>query len=175
MFNPTVLMACLTTGLTKSCNAIKSGGSNFLYLADRVDVDTITIGLDGEVTGITMVAAAVFYKFEFAANQSQFLEALTNEGGTQVTQTYNMIWESWDQNQRNKLMEMANCNCGMVAIHGENTGLSWIWGYDETEEVYLFTGDRDSGTAKSDTNQVAPVLQALATKYARRFDAVIPV
>ena len=66
----------------------------------------------------------------------------------------------------------------MVAIHGENTGLSWIWGFDETEEVYLFTGDRDSGTAKSDTNQVAPVLQALATSYARDFtlgQAGIPV
>lgn len=168
-------MACLNSGLTKSCNAIKSGGSNFLYLADRVDVASQTIDIDGRVTGVTMVALAVFYKFEFAANKSQFLEALTNEGGTQITQTYNMVWESWDQDQRNKLMEMANCNCGMVAIHGENTGLSWIWGFDETEEVYLFTGDRDSGTAKSDINQVAPVLQALATKYARDFTGTIPV
>ena len=116
-----------------------------------------------------MVALGVFYKYEFAANQSQFLEPSTNEGGFQVTQTYNMVWESWDQAQRNSLEAMANCNCGMVAIHGENTGLSWIWGYDETEEVKLFTGDRDTGTAKSDTNQVAPVLQALATKYARQF------
>lgn len=168
-------MACLTSGLTKDCNAIKSGGSNFLYLADRQDVDSLTIGVNGEVTGVTMVALAVFYKFEFAANKSQFLEALSNEGGTQVLQTYNMIWESWTQTQRNKLMEMAQCNCGMVAIHGENTGLSWIWGFDETEEVYLLTGDRDSGTAKTDINQVAPVLQAAATQYAREFTGVIPV
>ena len=172
------MAGCLTGGNTKSCSAKKTGGSNYLYLTDRSNVVSLTIGANGEVTGITMVALEVFYKFEFAANKSQFLEAMNNEGGPQVTQTYNMIWESWDQAQRNVLTEMINCNCGMVAIHGENTGVSWIWGFDQTEEAYLFTGDRDSGTAKSDINQVAPVLQALATEYAREFtpgEAGIPI
>lgn len=163
------MAGCLTGGNTKSCSAKKTGGSNFLYLADRVNVASVTEDVDGKVTGITMAVGEVFYKFEFAPNQSQFLEALANEGGTQITQTYNMVWESWTQDQRNVLLEMANCNCGMVAIHGENTGLSWIWGLLETEEVYLFTADRDSGTAKTDVNQVAPVLQAISTVYAQEF------
>ena len=63
----------------------------------------------------------------------------------------------------------------MVAIHKENTGKSWIWGYKETEEVLLFTGTRDSGTAKSDPNQVTPVIQALATEFANEFTGVVPV
>jgi len=163
------MAGCLMGGNTKNCNAKKTGGSNWLYLADKSNVASITVGVDNEITGITMVVGEVFYKFEFAANKSQFLEALNNEGGPQVTQTYNMIWESWDQDQRNLLMDMINCNCGMVAIHSENTGKQWFWGYEETEEAYLFTGDRDSGTAKSDINQVAPVLQALATEYAREW------
>jgi hypothetical protein len=169
------MAGCLTTGLVKVCDAIKSGGASSLHLTDRTNVVSLTIAIDGTVTGITMVALEVFLKFEFKANSAQFVEDATNEGGLQVTQTFNQIWESFDQNQRNILMELAACNCGMVAIHRENTGKSWLWGFDETEEVYLFGANRDSGTAKSDPNQVAPVLQALATSFAREFTGVIPV
>ena len=172
------MAGCITSGLTKSCVDVKTGGSPFLYITDRTNVVSVTVGVNDEVTGITMVALEVFFKIEFASNQSQFLEALNNEGGAQVTQTYNMVWESWTQTQRNVLLEMVRCNCGMVVIHGENTGKSWIWGLAETEEAKLFTGDRDSGTAKTDVNQVAPVLQALATTYAQEFtlgEAGIPI
>ena len=169
------LMACMTNGLEKDCLAIKSGGSSSLHLADKADVASLTIDGSGVVTGLTMVTAKIFYKFVFAANSAQFLEDTNNEGGLQVTQTFNQIWESFNNTQRLALTELASCNCGMVAIHRENTGLSWLWGFDETEEVYLLTALRDSGTAKSDTNQVAPVLQALATSFAREFTGSIPV
>ena len=172
------MAGCLTGGNTNSCDDVKTGGSNFLYLAASSNVASVVTGVNDEITGITMAVGEVFYKYEFAANKSQFLEALNNEGGAQVTQTYNMVWESWTQDQRNSLLEMAACNCGMVAIHGENTGKAWIWGLSQTEEAYLFTADRDSGTAKSDTNQVAPVLQALSTTYAQHFtlgEAGVPV
>ena len=169
------LMACLTSGLPKVCDVVKSGGSSSLHLADRTEVVSLTIDGEGIVTAITMVATKLFFKFEFAANSAQFIEDGNNEGGLQVTQTFNQIWESFDQAQRNKLEEMAKCNCGMVAIHRENTGKTFLWGFDETEEVYLLTFLRDSGTAKSDTNQVAPVLQALATSIAREFTGTIPV
>ena len=172
------MAGCITSGLTKSCTDVKTGGSPFIYITDRTNVTSVTVGVNDEVTGITMVVAEVFFKLEFAANKSQFLEALNNEGGAQVTQTYNMVWESWTQDQRNVLLEMVACNCGMVVIHGENTGKSWIWGLNETEEAYLLTGDRDSGTAKSDINQASPVLQALSTTYAQHFtlgEAGIPV
>jgi hypothetical protein len=169
---------CLQAAFQRSCNVVKSGGSNFLYLANRTDVDDITIGVNGEVTGILMVGLGVFYKYEFAPNQSSYAEPSTNEGGFQATQTYNMVWESWDQTQWNAMMDMVACNCGMVVIHGENTGKVLIWGFDETEEAYFFSSDRNSGTAKSDTNQTPIVLQALATKPAREFTpglAGIPV
>jgi len=163
------MAGCLNGGNAKSCAAKTTGGSNFLYLADRVNVASVVEDVDGKVTGITMAVGEVFYKFEFASNQSQFVEDLSNEGGTQITQTYNMVWESWNQDKRNTLLEMADCNCGMVAIHGENTGLSYIWGLLETEEVKLFTANRDSGTAKTDVNQVAPTLQAISTIFAQEF------
>lgn len=168
-------MGCITSGRLKNCNAIKSGGVNELYLADKTEVDAQTIGVNEEVTGFTMAVGGVFYKFEFAADTAQFLEESDNTLGLIVTQTFNQIWYSRNQDQRNILMELFECNCGLVVVHTENTGVSWTWGFDETEEAYLRTATGDSGTAKSDGNQDAPVLIATATKLARTFTGAVPV
>ena len=172
-------MACLTNGRTRSCTTKISGGSNFLYLADWQDLASVTVGAGGDVTGITMVGPAVFYKYEFAPESAQFTEELTNENcATSVTQQYVMNWRGRNQNDRNQIMEFADCCCGMVAIHGENTGLAWIWGTSETEEVFLLTASGASGLAKADANQEIITLQAIATEKARVFtpgEAGIPV
>jgi hypothetical protein len=166
---------CLQAALDKACDAIKTGGVSELHFANWADYVSVTEDVDGKVTAITMQPATVFYEFNAKANSIQFVEDFTNEGGFQATQTLTQVWESFDQTQRNQIMDMAACNCGMICIHKENTGKRYIWGYKKTEEAYLFTGNRDSGTAKSDTNQVTPVVQALATELAREFTGVIPV
>jgi len=149
------MATCVTAGRTRNCSTAISGGVEFVYLVDKEDVASITIGANNEVTGIVMnPAPAVFFKFEFAPDTAQFTEALTNENcATSVVQTLVMNWRGRNQDDRNSIMELASCCCGMVAIHGENTGISWIWGFDQTEEVFLTAADGDSGLAKSDANQ----------------------
>lgn len=164
------MATCVTAGRTRNCASAISGGSNFLYIVDKQDVTTVTVGAGGDVTGITMGVGLVFYKFQFAPDTAVFAEALTNENcATQVVQTYTMNWRGRNQSDRNSIMELADCCCGMVAIHGENTGLAWLWGFDETEEAFLFSNDGTSGTVKSDPNEEVIVLQATATKKARVF------
>lgn len=164
------MATCVTGGRTRNCAASISGGSNFLYLTDKEDVATVTVGAGGDVTGITMVSTLVFYKFQFAPDTAVFTEALTNENcATQVTQTYVMNWRGRNQDDRNSIMELADCCCGMVAIHGENTGLAWLWGFDETEECFLTANEGTSGTAKSDSNEEIITLTAIATTKARVF------
>ena len=174
------MATCITGGRTRSCSTAISGGCNFLYLVDYEDVDSVTIGAGGDATGIVMnPISAVFYKFQFAPNTAVFTESITNENcATQVTQSFAMNWNGRNQTDTNSIMDLAGCCCGMVAIHGENTGLSWIWGYNETEEVFLSTVEGTSGTAKSDANQEILTLQAIATKKAVVFspgEAGIPV
>jgi hypothetical protein len=152
----------------------------FLYLVDYEDVDSVTIGVNGEATGIVMnPVSAVFFKFQFAPDTAVFTEELTNENcATQVIQQFTMNWRGRNQTDRNSIMELASCCCGMVAIHGENTGVSWIWGYNETEEVFLLSDSGTSGTVKSDANEEILVLQATATAKAVEWttgEAGIPV
>jgi hypothetical protein len=163
---------CVTSGLLRDCNTRKTGGSSGLWVANREDVLSITQDPTGEVTAITMAAAAVFYKVEFASNQSNWNEAFASG---EVLQQYTFVSESRYQAQRNFLQGLIDCNCGLVAIHKENTGKSWFWGFEEGEEANLLTDTGDSGTAKSDVNQETVVLQASATIKANEFTGVIPV
>jgi hypothetical protein len=169
-------MGCITSGVTRDCTTKISGGSNLLYIADRADIASLTYDVDGSVNGITMVATKVFFKFAFAPNTSGFTETTANENGaTQVTQEYVFSLRGRSQAYRNAVEELTNCNCGMTIIHGENTGLLWIWGYDETEEAFLTANVGTSGVAKTDPNQEAVTLTAIASKKALVFADTVPV
>ena len=169
-------MACLTSGRIRDCAGAISGGVQNMYLTDTQDIDTVTVGIGGDVTGITMLAAAVFYKYDYAPDTASFTEELTNENcSTLVTQQFTMNWRGRSQTDRDQIMEFANCCCGMTAIHTENTGIAWIWGWKETEEIQLLTSSGTSGVLKSDANEEVIVFQATATEKARTFTGVIPV
>ena len=170
------MAACLTAGRNKpACDTLISGGVKEIYMVDRSDVDTITVGVGGDVTAITMLAAAVFFKFEFASNTAQFTDTLDNTAGTIVTQLIRMTWKGRSQDDINAIMALAACQCGLVVIHVENNGNTYIWGADETEEALLLNSNGDSGTLKSDPNQEEVFIQAIATKKARTFTGTIPV
>ena len=164
---------CVTSGLPKDCNIKKTGGSSGLWVANLQDVGVLTSDPTGEVTDVAMIGGAVFYKIEFASNQSNWNEAASASG--EIVQQYTFISESHYQAQRNFIQGLIECNCGLVVIHKENTGKSWIWGYLEGEEANLLTATGDSGTAKADTNQETVVLQASATIKANEFTGTIPV
>jgi len=166
-------MGCLTSGLTNPCTLKKTGGSKQLHLANKADIDTITQDPTGEVTGVTMLLGAVFFKVQFAANQAGFTENVDANG--QVTQAYTFVSESRYQTQRNFIQSLVDCGCGVTVIHAENTGKSMFWGYEDTEEAFLLSAEGVTGTAKSDPNQETVILQALATTKANEFTGTIPV
>lgn len=169
-------MGCITSGTTRDCTTKISGGSNLLYIADRADITSLAYAVDGSVNAIVMDVGKVFYKFAFAPNTSGFTETTANENGaTQVTQEYVFSLRGRSQVYRNAVEELTNCNCGMTVIHGENTGLLWIWGYEETEEAFLTANVGTSGVAKTDPNQETVTLTAIASSKALVFGATVPV
>ena len=167
------MAVCVTGGSVKNCNTPKIGGSNFLYLSDRQSIASRADGVLGEVTDYVMVPTEVFHKFEFASNQSNFVE--TTDASGVVTQVYTFVLQARDQEKRNIINRLSKCGCGVTVIHGENTGKVWTWGFDDTDEAELLTNVSDSGTAKSDINTMTVTLQAIATEEAREFTGTIPV
>ena len=168
-------MACITAGRSRSCTDKLTGGNITLYVADRNDVDTVTTDPTGEVTAVTMLAAAVFYKLEFRRDTAQFTETANNENGLLIDQQFLAVFAGRKQADRNVIQELLECQCGLVVIHKENTGRSWFWGFEEGEEAFATANTGDSGTAKGDLNQESITLSATASTKAVEFTGTVPV
>lgn len=153
-------MGLLTSGRSTNCgaDACSGGIADDLYLANACEVDSVQIdGVSGKATGITMVDPAnVFYPYDFRDYTAVFNETLTvnqENGNISVEQTFTMIWPCRNHADRTLIMDMAQNSGGMVAIHGENTGIYWIWGYLNKRRVKMNTNEGTSGTALTDANQ----------------------
>lgn len=163
-------MSSLSSGRSVACTSgFCSGGiADFLYLANSNQVDSVTQSSANKATGITMSpSAAVFYKFDFRDYSAQFNETVTVDDTTKavsVEQTFEMAWPCRNHDDRNLIMDLACNGCGMVAIHSENTGTFWIWGYNSRQRVFLQTAESQSGALLTDPNQNALTLRALASE-----------
>lgn len=153
-------MGQITAGLAGfDCSTICAGGIKRLWLTNRDDIDTITYGVDGEVTAITMVLTAVFYEVKLKTNTKQLIEQfnVTEDGcGVTITQTFTGIAPCFSQDTRKFLQEVAaqSC-CGMAVIHEENSGFVGIWGLIDDLPVRLGGGTQtDTGANLTDPNQV---------------------
>lgn len=166
------MAVCVTVGTTKNCDTPVVGGVSEIWLSDRQSILSRTLDVDGAVDVYTMDTGEVFYKFEVASNQTNFVET-TQESG-EVTQQIVFVLEGRDQEKRNIINRLKKCRCGVTVIHKENTGIYWTWGFDDTDEAKLLTNVSDSGTAKADINTMTVTLQASATEEARQFVGTIP-
>lgn len=167
-------MSALSAGRSTNCTGgTASGGiADDLYLANANEVTSIQQDADGKCTGITMVTDKVFYAFDFRDFSARFQEPLTKDpttGAVQVDQTFEMIWPSRNHADRNSIMDMANQDCGMVAIHIENTGVAWIWGYKSKQRCKLRTATGDSGAALTDPNQETLTIGCFSQEKAVEF------
>jgi len=79
---------------------------------------------------------------------------------------------------RNAIMEIAQNCCGMICIHLEATGTTWIWGHNAKSEVKLQSAAGDSGTTFDSENIETLTIGARAKVKAVEFvpgEAGVPV
>jgi hypothetical protein len=158
----------LTAGYTQACSP-NAGGVRRVALASRADVSTWVVDVNGQVTGITMVATKKFYEFEAELETIEFTEngSFANKT-TLFEQSINMTWLPYGSTARKALLELYNESpCGMVCIHLEETGTAFIWGIlpsdvaeDKKFVVRMNTSTRTTGRALNDSAQVELVLSA---------------
>lgn len=174
---------CLTAGITVDCtNSCCSGGINRIFVAKKDDIDVITRGTDDEVTGITMLLAAVFFEIQYLDFSAVFNESTTVENNNvSIDQTLEFTEACWTDALRISLQELLNCCCGMVVIFELMDGTTIILG----DNVNLFFGkvkvrsiEGTSGAALADPNQQVITLGTFSAKLAVEFTpgvAGIPV
>lgn len=166
-------MGCVTGDYLNNCAKKTIGGIATIFIADSSTVDGVTGGNGTPVTDVTMTALEVFYKFEFQRDEAVFTETIGENGV--VTQTLTIPARGRSQELRNFIQALVDCRCGITVIHKENTGIEWIWGFDDGEEAFAPEGEASSGAAKADPNQESITLTASATRKADTFTGIIPV
>lgn len=169
-------MSSLTGGWANNCtDGTCPGGAGLLYLANGNEYTSVTTSGDGKVSAITLTSsAAVFYEFEFRQDSASFTETVTVDATTKaksVEQTFTGIITCRNQALRDVIEDLANQGCGVVAVHGENTGKYWIWGNVSVgglvRTATLTTAEGVTGTAFTDPNQETITLSVTTSEKAR--------
>jgi len=146
-----------------------------LYLANGDEYTSVTTSANGKVSEITLTSsAAVFYEFEFRQDSAVFTETMTVDPVTKaksVVQTFTGIITCRNQSLRDVIEELGGNGCGVVPVHGENTGKYWIWGNVEVgglvRTAILTTNEGTTGTAFTDPNQETITLTCTTSEKAR--------
>lgn len=151
-------MACAQTlsGLVHDC-AANMGGIKAVYLANKADVDAITVASD-KITGITMAASAKFHKYEFARRTGSLSSnwQVNAENGTKFVQTDLLL--VFNRMETTKRVEIAAMAAGeLVAIVEDNNGVFHYLGAEAPLEISA--GDGLTGTAMADRNGYSITLQ----------------
>jgi len=174
---------CLTGGIPQDCNEFGAGGIDKIWVAPLDAVASVTLAA-GVVTAITMEVgppAGLFYELIPYQETTVFTESLERaQVSSKFTQTLQALFPIRTTAKREAIMELVNCNCGLVIVHRENTGKLWIWGLTKDKEATLgisfgaqisggTTGT--SGTAISDSNNETLSFEAVSTFKAYEVDS----
>lgn len=140
------------TGHTQVC-AENRGGVRRVAITERANVTSWTVDVNGQVTAITMASGTTFEIFE---NESETVEFTENGTFVNKSTVYEQLldasWMGWNNDSRKSLLSLyANSPCGLVVIHLEESGGTYIWGIlpTDTAEDVKFVARMEKSTRKT--------------------------
>lgn len=156
-------MDCLLNldNIDPDCFAVRKPGGTypFLYVVQRSNIASYTTSTDGTITGVTLKAAAPFYKFTGRKfqNSGSYPLAVSETGVSTFTHTVTERIYHSTQAERNTMSGLAAAedlviflptNAGQVEVYGKDLGLKATAGTggtgtalgDDSTFLYTFTG-----------------------------------
>jgi hypothetical protein len=180
---------CLTQGTTTNCNEKSVAGiTDKIYLANCEDMDFSgwTVGASGEISAIAVQVGGGFFEYQIKHDSGGYTGEFDGEAPNLfLNQTVTLILSGLSQERRNVIMEMVNCNCGMVGIVEDNNCKQWVLGvtYFESCTEWKCRGLRvATGTTETtgidptaDQNEYTITLTATVFELARQFTGTVPL
>tara|TARA_R110000764_G_scaffold29875_1_gene69760 strand:- start:2546 stop:3097 length:552 start_codon:yes stop_codon:yes gene_type:complete len=172
------------------CDRNRRGGLKTIHLANTDDITSFTLdaaaGSHG-YTAVVMVAAAVFYKWEFERGTAGFTASATRENGsTMIEVSLEFYIPKVTGVVNHDLMELVT-SCGITAIvetYADDCAtpaltykfvLGWDEIFDETAYMEFTSGEETTGMALQDANGTAITITTQQGEYPREFTGTIPV
>ena len=146
-------------GITIGCDNNFPGLKAF-YLTERCNITfPLTLSSPGdEISGITMIGGALFYKFEFTKKSgSNYTEETTNsDNGAEFTkQVITLNFNRREKTKRDTLMLLGKFK-DLVGIGTDNNDVNWLFG--ELNGINLTSNTGGSGENSAGKNGYAVVL-----------------
>lgn len=127
------------------------GGIKRILIAQMADVDKVTVGDDGIITAITMVATKKFAQWLFRRNTGSYTSTVTTDdtiGNSSATTEVNLQFSKAEAQKRLEIQSAINA--AAVVIIEDMYGQFIYLGMDNP--VYITNAVMQSGTAKADLN-----------------------
>lgn len=171
-------MACstLTTGITFNACATSMGGIRGVYLAnwDDVDVDSIVVDSNGEITSIPLIPSDLsdpdnpivhhkFYSFHLRKNTGSMTSTLNvdNNTGSSISTDVVMDWREMEFNKRKAMSAFMQGE--FVAIVVDANKRYWFLGMNLAVTASAGTGE--TGTANTDANHYSITLNDVSNDW----------
>lgn len=153
-------MACLQTlnGIVRDCLS-NVGGVRKVYIANKDDIDTITI-TDDAVSAITMQAGKHFKEYYQKPGRASVTSTPQFNDANEYAGESVVLSLSFPRQDATKRLEVAALSVAeLVVVYQDANGNCWLLGYDNP--VQRSGGDAASGQAATDTNAYALELTAI--------------
>lgn len=142
-------------GMELQCES-NSGGIKNIFIANRSEINSMEYA-NGNITGINMVASALFVPFEFRKGGASFTSTLTVDDSTGVNFFTNELTINFARMDAVKRMELvALSKAELVVIFRDNNNVYHFLGMESP--VYVSSAQGATGTAKTDANTYQIVL-----------------
>jgi len=112
-------MACVSTllGINLDCDS-NVGGLSALYIVPTSDVSVIALGVDGEISGVTMVSGKTFKTYSFKRGNAQFTSTGTHDekaGTNFYTTELTVSFNKQEKLKRKEMLELSKGQTYMIA------------------------------------------------------------
>jgi hypothetical protein len=153
-------MGCPVTllGIATDCPDI--GGVKAIYIADSLDVSTITV-TGSTVTAITMVSGKTFKTFQVKKQVAAMNSTINNDDATGTLYVSTELTLAFNKMSALKRTEITSLSLGdLKVIVKDNNDNHWLMGYDYP--ATLTAGGASTGAAFGDANQFTVTLTSLS-------------
>lgn len=140
------------------------GGIKRVYIANYGDVETVTVGADGEISAITMVDSVKFKPYQFRKQTGSMTSTLNVDETTGLNYVSTELSLVFTKQETAKRLEIAALSIGQLAVIVEDCNGKFTY-LGKDDYVSASAGGAQTGTSKGDQNSYTLTLKDESISY----------
>ena len=140
------------------------GGIKRVYIANYGDVESVTVGADGEISAISMVDNVKFKPYQFRKQTGSMTSTLNVDETTGLNYVSTELSLVFTKQETAKRLEIAALSIGQLAVIVEDCNGKFTY-LGKDDYVSASAGGAQTGTSKGDQNSYTLTLKDESISY----------